>query len=251
MAGLAGSVGSVVSISSAAVYGLGASDPRPFPIPETAQTVAPSESGYAARKRQIELVYEQGDLPVTSIRAGAVYGPHTAHSREWYFVKRALDGRPLIVLAHRGAGRFHTLSVENMAELIALAAASPGKRILNAGDPEPPTVLEIARTIAALMEHEWRELLLPGPEQDTLGDHPWNVATPFVLDMSAAETELGYRPVAAYPEAVRATVEWLLEAIGDRPWREVLNRSPYLETMFDYAREDDYAEGLTRADSEG
>jgi hypothetical protein len=44
--------------------------------------------------------------------------------------------------------------------------------------------------------------------------------------------------VTTYERAVPATVEWLLAAVGDRPWREVLTGSPYLETMFDYDAED-------------
>jgi hypothetical protein len=56
--------------------------------------------------------------------------------------------------------------------------------------------------------------------------------------MSRAETELGYRAVTTYGQAVPATIEWLISAIGTHPWNEVLTGSPYLETMFDYAAED-------------
>lgn len=236
---LAGHVGSVIAISSAAVYGFGSErEPLPVPIPESHSTVAPGDDGYAARKRAIEAMLEAGAPRATLIRAGAVYGPHTRHSREWYFVKRVLDRRPAIILARRGASRFHTISVDNLAELIALAAAKPATRVLNAGDPRPPTVLEIARAISATMQHRWEEVLLAGPEQGTLGDHPWNTETPFVLDMSAAERQLGYQPVTDYRHAVPATVAWLEEATRSSPWRDVLTESRYLETMFDYEAED-------------
>ena len=239
LASLEGRVGSVIAISSAAVYGFGSAvDPLPVPVPEDHKTVAPGETDYAASKRAIELILEQAELPTTVIRPGAVYGPHTKHSREWYFVQRVLDGRKAIVLARGGASRFHTISVDNLAELIALSAAQPATRVLNAGDPEPPTAIEIARVIARMLGHEWKEVLLPGPEQETVGDHPWNVDAPFLLDMSRAEAELGYRPVTTYEQAVAATVKWLIEAVGDRPWHEILSSSPYLETMFDYASED-------------
>jgi nucleoside-diphosphate-sugar epimerase len=239
LASLAGCVGSVIAISSAAVYGWGSeSTPLPEPVPEVHPTVAPNGTGYAARKRAVELILDEAELPTTVIRPGAVYGPNTRHSREWYFVQRVLDRREVIVLARGGVGCFHTLSVDNLAELIALSATRPASRILNAGDPEPPTAVEIARAIGAAMEHQWEEVLLSGPEQGTLGDHPWNVEAPFVLDMSRAETELDYRAVTTYQQAVPATIEWLVSAVGDRPWREVLTGSPYLETMFDYAAED-------------
>src|SRR5436305_608350 len=51
LASLAGRVGSVIAISSAAVYGW--SD-LPIPIPESHQTVEPGDVGYARRKRAIE-----------------------------------------------------------------------------------------------------------------------------------------------------------------------------------------------------
>ena len=40
-----------------------------------------------------------------------------------------------------------------------------------------------------------------------------------VLDMAAAERELGYRPVTTYEESLPETVGWLVEAIGARDWR--------------------------------
>ena len=209
-----------------------------MPVPEDNKTVAPGDADYPGRKRAIELILEEAELPTTVIRPGAVYGPHTKHSREWYFVQRILDRREVLVLARKGTSRFHTISVDNLAELIALSAGQPANRVLNAGDPEPPTAIEISRAIARAMGHTWEEVLLPGPEQGTVGAHPWNVEAPFVLDMSRAEAELGYRAVTNYEEAVPATIEWLIGAVGDRPWREVLTGSPYLETMFDYASEE-------------
>jgi nucleoside-diphosphate-sugar epimerase len=239
LASLAGHVGAVIAISSAAVYGFGTgADPLPVPVPEDHEAVAPGDNDYASRKRAIEVILEEAELPTTVIRPGAVYGPHTKHSREWYFVQRVLDGRQAIVLAREGAGRFHTISADNIAELIACAAARPATRVVNAGDPNAPTALDIARAIAAAMDHDWEEVLLPGPERGNLGAHPWNVEAPFVLDMSRAEGELDYRATTTYEQAVPATIEWLIEAMADRPWNEVLTGSPYLETMFDYAAED-------------
>ena len=58
---------------------------------------------------------------------------------------------------------------------------------------------------------------MPGPEEGTVGDHPWNVPRPFVLDMTEAEIELGYRPVTTYAKAVPETVAWLVEAMRRSP----------------------------------
>lgn len=231
---LAGRVGTVVVVSSAAVYAedLGAAR-LPVPIPETQPTVEPGAGSYAREKRALELaLLEQDALPATVLRPCAIHGPHArSHVREWYFVKRAQDGRRSVLLAHRGESRFHTTATVNLAELIRLACERPGTRVLNSGDPGPPSVLDICRTIARILEHEFDEVLVDGrPEA---ARNPWAVPAPFVLDMSAAGRELGYRPAAAYAEAVEETVAWLVAA------RPPLDE--YMATFFDYAAEDAFA----------
>lgn len=250
---LAGRVGSVVAISSSSVYSdkdghaldeaSGEDDfPRlPVPIPERQLTVAPGTETYSQRKVAIErLLLGCPELRATVIRPAAIYGPRTKHSREWYFVKRALDARRTVVLARRGATRFQTTSVANLAELVALCARRPGTRVLNCGDPEPPTALEIGRLVAAQLGHGWNELLLATAELGTVGDNPWNAPLPFVLDMTEAVLQVGYVPVMTYARAIGETVAWLVEATRDQDWRTVLTNSPYLETMFDYAAEDEF-----------
>ena len=239
---LAGRVGSVIAISSAAVYGWTG---LPVPVPERHPTVEPGDEDYATRKRAIELMLRDApELRATVIRAGAIHGEASPAPREWHFVKRALDGRRVIVLAYRGTARFHTTSVANLAELIALAARRPRARVLNAADPEAPTVLQIARAIGGALGHEWTEVLMPGAEEGTVGDHPWNAPEPFVLDMTEATLQLGYLPVTTYERAVGETVEWLVAATRDRDWREVFRDASYLESTFDYAAEDAYLDGL-------
>jgi nucleoside-diphosphate-sugar epimerase len=246
---LRGRVGSVVVLSSAAVY-----FPEdeadfarlPVPIAERTETVPPGRAGYASKKRAIEVaLLEQDALPATLIRAGAIHGPWSTWAREWHFVKRILDGRRAIVLAYRGESRFHPISVHNLAELIWLAAERPGRRVLNAGDPEPPTVLEIGRAIAANLDHEWAEVLI-GEPVGNVGETVWSTPHPVVLDMTEAEFELGYRPVTTYEQALPETVAWLVEATRGRDWREVLPRSAeIMATAFDYAAEDELIKGLT------
>jgi len=89
-----------------------------------------------------------GPLPTTIIRPCALHGPGSTTPREWFFVKRVRDGRRHVVLVSRGESRFHTTSVE----LIRLALEDPADRILNCGDPNPPTVAEIGRAIAPELE---------------------------------------------------------------------------------------------------
>jgi hypothetical protein len=86
----------------------------------------------------------------------------------------------------------------NIAGLIEVVAVKPGQRMLNSADPDAPSALEILRTIACLLGHEWQEVLLDDDADQSLGRHPWDAPHPFVLDMSAA-TGLGYTPASTMP----------------------------------------------------
>jgi len=250
---LAGRVGSVVAISSASVYADdqrrtldGASDlasfpELPVPIPETQRTVDPGEQSYSTRKVAMERGLLAGPIPATIVRPCAIHGPGAAVLREWYFVKRVLDGRRVVLLPDRGSSRFHTTSVRNLAELVFLAAERPVDRVLNCGDPDPPTVLEIERAIAAALGYEWTEVLLQKNhyELPTAVDTPWSTVRPFIVDMTEAERAIGYRPVVRYDEAVPETVSWLVEATEGRDWRDVLpDAVRHMENSFDYSQED-------------
>jgi nucleoside-diphosphate-sugar epimerase len=240
--GLEGFVGSLVAISTGSVYaddegraldGEGGDPPTlPVPILETQRTAEPGPATYSTQKAELEQTLLHGPLPATVIRACAIYGPGATNPRELFFVKRAFDDRRRVALAWKGESRFHTVSVENLAELIRLAAAQPGNRILNGGDPDPPSTLEICRAIGDALEYEFEPVLLPA---DEFGN-PWALpsSAPFVVSMEAAERELGYRPVTTYPEAVKETCAWLVgELESGRSWE-----GTYIEASLDYAAED-------------
>ena len=250
-------VRSVVVVSSAAVYFEAAGPapeppdavafpPLPVPLTERSPTAPPGLETYATKKASIERTLLANDhLPATLIRAGAIHGPGSTYPREWHFVKRVLDGRRAIVLAWRGRSRFQPISVHNLAELIWLACERPGRRVLNAGDPEPPTVLEISRLIASRMGHEWAEVLIEDPAGE-IGRTPWSVPHDCVLEMTEAQFELGYRPVTTYGAALPETIEWLVEATRERAWQEVLPRAAeYMKDEFDYGGEDALLRALT------
>jgi nucleoside-diphosphate-sugar epimerase len=238
--GLEGLVGSLVVISSASVYaddeGLALDGEEhdfpqlPVPIPETQQAAEPGDATYSTRKAELEQALLAGPLPSTLVRACAIHGPGAKLPRELFFVKRALDGRRRVALGWKGESRFHTTSVPNLAELIRLAALQPGDRLLNCGDPDPPTVLEICEAIGAALEHEFEPVLQPEEGYP----NPWRVPRPIVVSMEAAERELGYRPVTTYPEAVPETCAWLVgELERGRNWD-----GTYLAEMLDYTAED-------------
>ena len=253
LAQLSGLVGSAVVVSSCAVYqdalgrGFDAQDepdgfPRyPVPIPETLDTVPPGPDGYARRKAALEQgLAAARDLPVTLLRAGAVHGPFSRMPRELYFVKRALDRRPVRVLPYGGSSRFHPVHTGNLAELVRLAALRPGDRVLNAGDPSAPTVAEIAQWTDEVTGHRGETVLLDGaPPRPGPSGSPWSVPHPMVLDMTAAERELGYRAVTTYRDALPATVAAITERLAGGDWRAAYPKmADAYGDLFDYAAED-------------
>jgi nucleoside-diphosphate-sugar epimerase len=252
--------GSVIAFSSASVYADARTgrkllaDPWaaewPNPIPESQPTVAPGGDDYSARKAAVErILLERHPSPATILRPGAIYGPRDTWSREWHFVKRALDGRRLVVLPDRGRSCFHPVASANVAELVRLAAEKPGRRVLNAGDEPPRTVLEIAKGVAEAMGHDWALLLVPEPiTPETAVAHPWAAPKPFVLEVARAREELGYADLVSYPEAIAATCRWLRTATAGRDWREVLPVAARLYGgLFDYEAEDAAARRWTAA----
>ncbi|MYR46928.1 NAD(P)-dependent oxidoreductase [Streptomyces sp. SID5910] len=256
---LAGRVGSAVVISSVSVYEdakgrnfdtqaePGGFPEYPVPLTEEQRTVRPGDTSYSTRKAALETgLLAAGDrLPVTLLRAGAVHGPHCRTPRELYFVKRNLDGRRRRVLAYGGESRFHPAGVRNIAELIRLAAPRPGTRVLNAVDPDAPTVAEIAAAIDTVMGVETEDVLVDGPPPvDGVGDTPWSVPAPVVCDMTAAQRQLGYRPVARYAETLPDTVAWIEERLAGRDWREAFPKmAQNYGELFDYAAEDAWQAG--------
>ncbi|MFG3281123.1 NAD-dependent epimerase/dehydratase family protein [Streptomyces sp. NPDC048111] len=254
LAGFADRIGSAVVISSGAVYeddrGRGfdtqdepdGSPHYPLPIPESQPTVAPGDATYATRKVALERELLDSPIPATLLRAGAIHGPHCQSPRELHFVKRALDGRPVRVLAHRGESRFHTAHVSNIAELIRLAARRPGDRVLNAADGESLSVAEISAAIDEVLGVRSELVLVDGPPpRGTIGSTPWSLPHPVVYDMRAAERELGYRPVTGYVQSLPATVEWLADRLAGREWSEAFPKMAraYADAgLFDYAAED-------------
>ena len=226
LAQLAGDVGSVVVISTGSVY-LGrnggyldvATDDDfptyPVPLRETDPIVDNAEQTYSPLKAAMERrLLAADDLPVSILRPGAIHGPHSRALREWFFIKRVLDGRRRVVLAHDGASRFSTSSTANIAELVALCAEQPGRRVLNAVDEDGLSVAEIGRAVFTAMGHEAEILTFAGPPQGELGSNPWGIARPILLSMAAARTQLGYVPAVSYVEGLADDIRWVTDAVA-------------------------------------
>nr|WP_221374800.1 NAD-dependent epimerase/dehydratase family protein [Actinoplanes polyasparticus] len=247
-------VSSTVMISSKAVYVDGegnhvnsAAPPRfDAAVTEQQATLKPgdmpynSPQGYGANKVAAELVLLDSGLPVTVLRPSKVHGEGAAPPREWYFVKRALDRRPALLLAGHGKGADHPSAAVNIAALVEVVAEQPGRRILNAADPDVPDGLTISRLIAALAGHTWHEVFLDEDAPPRLGRHPWHRIPPIVLDTSAGQA-LGYRPVGDYAATVTDEISRMIDQVARHPAWTPSGISPEATAMwFDYAAEDSW-----------
>jgi len=245
-------VGAFVVVSSSSVYRddagrtldeavTGGFPELPEPIRETQTTVSPGDATYSTRKVELErTLLDDATTPVTILRPAAVHGLGSIHPREWWFVKRILDGRKAIPIAYKGASRFHTSAAANIAELTRIALGSRGSRILNIADPLAPSVAQIATLIARHMGYAGRIMEMAGDEFPAqIGHTPWSVPRPFVLDTGAA-VALGYSPVTTYARSVGATCDDLVRAAAaGKDWRAqfpILASYPY--DLFDYRSED-------------
>jgi nucleoside-diphosphate-sugar epimerase len=251
-------IGSLVFISSKAVYVDGhgrhsnSDEPPEFPGPVTEEqpTLAPadldydSREGYGPNKVAAENVLLDSGMAVSVLRPSRIHGTGGQRPREWAFVKRVLDGRQHLLLAHGGRGANHPTAAVNLAALVAFCAARPAVRILNSADPDAPNGLAISRIIAAYLEHSWTEILLDQTAPEDLGHHPWNTLPPFILDTSAAQ-RLGFVPAGRYAETVREEVDWLIRAArsGDPDGVLPSPDDPYFRAFFDYGREDAWLDG--------
>lgn len=247
-------VSSAVMISSKAVYvdELGrhsnSHDPPEFgaPITEDQPTLRPngaaydSREGYGPNKVAAEETLLASGHPVTVLRPSKIHGAWSRQPREWYFVKRVLDQRPVVPLARRGKGADHPSSALNIAALIETVANEPGARVLNVADPDCPDGRAIASVIAAHLGHSWQPVLLDDDAPEELGRHPWDRIPPVRLDTTAAR-RLGYTPVGDYAGTVSDEVDWLVEAASsdDPRLRSVVDGLPTPEAS-EYASEDEY-----------
>lgn len=257
LAGLAGHVDSLVVISTGSVY-LGANatsfetatddDSYPefaVPLTENCPTIDDDRPTYGALKAAMErALLAVADLPVSILRPGAVHGPRSPKLREFYFIKRALDNRPHLVLSRNGESRFSTSSTLNIAALVVACARRPGARVLNATDEENYSTREQGQAVFDVMGHRAEIFGFDGGAVDDLGATPWDAAKPYACSMQRARDEVGYQPAVTYREAVKSDLDWLLaELDAGRTWQELFPSvvSRYGEHgWFPYEQEDQW-----------
>lgn len=238
-------IGSLTVISSVSVYcdadgrTMDQAQGRGFPafpaaIAEDQPTIAPGPDTYPSRKAALERVLlDHARCPVALLRPGAIHGEHSRQPREWWFIKRILDGRRRVPLAFDGATRFHTSATANIAALCRLTSEKPSTGAFNIVDPTALSARQIGQAIASAYGVELDIVALNGPPLGHVGEHPWCIPADMIMDMARARG-LGYQPAVTYPDTI-VKVCHSAEAMV----RTGIALPAYLGAeFFDYARED-------------
>ena len=202
---------------------------------EDSPTVAAGPETYSTRKIAMEEALRSvASCPVTILRPCAIHGPDSKHAREWWFVKRLLDGRTAIPLAYRGQSRFQTTSVAAITDAILLAVAGDLPAVANVSDADCPTVAEIGRTIMGIMGARADLIGLPDAASypPKLGATPWSIPRPMVCS-AAATAQL------TYAQSVEPAIKWLTNSVPSENWTQSLPQlAAYATHTFDYQVDD-------------
>ena len=204
------------------------------PLTEETTTVPAGPETYSTRKIAMENeLLANADIPVTILRPCVIHGPYSKHSREWWFVKRILDGRKQIPLAYGGRSQFQTTSASAIAEVILRSSNEDLPAVINVADLDSPTVKEIGQTIITAMNSNAELVgLADAPYPATEGATPWSIPQPFICDSSA-------RSINSYAETVPDTINWLVDKVHGKSWQELLPQlASYPQELFDYLNDD-------------
>lgn len=242
-------VGRLTVISSASVYAdchgrtldEAAQDGFPEfggPICEQQSTVAPGPESYSTRKLRMEnRALELFGDRATILRPCAIYGAWSRHPREWWFVKRMLDGRERIPLIHGGRSRFQTTNAKDIGAFALHAAEREIGGIFNIADDGCPTVKDIGAALAQFLDYTPRWVPIDGT--GLIGRTPWSVEQPFMVS-NAKMKATGFGSPSTYGTGARAAAQWLLD-LAPTDWRAAFPQlAAYPWDLFDYHSEDAY-----------
>lgn len=237
-----GACGQLVVLSTASVYADSAGNgfetgggfpAYPDPIAEGQPTVSPGP-GYSAGKAAMEQSLAGSDTLI--LRPGAVHGVGARHPREWWVLKRLMDGRSRIPLEHGGASLFHTTSAKGMAGFTAHCLARQIAGTFNVADHDAPTATDIVRSIARSTGHALGIVPLPGGDFGTVGHSPWSVPRPLHLSLARA-LATGWDGGPGHAASMPAFCAWM--ATHRNAWQTAFPVfAAYGHDPFDYAAED-------------
>lgn len=241
--------GRLVVVSSASVYcdaegwTLDEAAQNGFPnfvhaITESQATVTPGPETYSTRKMRMENAARDCFRErATILRPCAIHGPWSRHPREWWFVKRLLDGRRNIPLAHRGMAQFQTTAARLIGKAALSAVVKSMAGTFNLADDNSPTVHCIDLAIAEALGQKPNFVLFDCDSTGAVGRTPWSIPAPMVVSGSKANETFDLTRLP-YSFAVNRVVDWLADR-NPPDWRQAFPQlAAYPWDLFDYEAED-------------
>ncbi|WP_298304294.1 hypothetical protein [uncultured Erythrobacter sp.] len=255
-------VGRLITISSASVYcddqgrtldeaAVNGFPEFDAPVDEEQSTVPPGPQTYSTRKVRMEnrALDLFGDR-ATVIRPCAIYGPHGKHPREWWFVKRILDGRTKIPLAFAGRSQFDTTDTQDIAKFCIEADNFAWGGVYNLASDAHESVAQIGREIAELCEAQVELKLFEGAPIGSVGRTPWSVPRSFRISSNkSCALENGQGDASGFGaryggHSLSAQIKWFRRN-PPADWRAAFPQlAAYPWDLFDYAAEDRFLSSL-------
>jgi UDP-glucose 4-epimerase len=145
-------------------------------------------------------------LPTVALRFSNVYGPGSGHKQSVVakFIRRALDGAPLVVYGDGGQTR-DLIFIDDLVAAIRLAATTPGLsgEVFQVATSCETSVLELARLLAQVLEAE----AAGQPEIRFEPGQPGDMRRNFA-DTTKALAMLGWQATTTLAEGLPRTVRW-------------------------------------------
>src|SRR2546421_5683855 len=197
-------VARVVFASSSSVYGEEKRDAKEEEF--CRQPLSPYAVQKCASEQYAQLFYRLYRLPVVTLRYFNVFGPRQDYASPYAsvvarFCKAALNSRPVTIYGDGQQSRDFTY-IDNVISANLLAAAAPEEKIaghiLDCATGTSVSVLELANALAELTGRPLAQSLEPSRVGD-IRDSRANI--------SAIESELGYRVLVSWKEGLRRTLE--------------------------------------------
>jgi nucleoside-diphosphate-sugar epimerase len=194
----------VVFASSSSVYGASLEVPKVETM--TPAPVSPYAVSKLAGEHYCRVFYELYGLETVSLRYFNVYGPRQDPASEYAavipkFIALALEGKPLEVHGDGHQSRDFTY-VDDAVQATLLAATAPevGGAVLNVGAGSTHSVLDLVRTLEAILGRHLEVRHTP--------PRPGDVRIT-LADIASARRRLGYEPRVPLEEGLRRTVAFV------------------------------------------
>lgn len=229
---LKGRVGRFVNIGTGQVYLVLKDCPTPTPEAAFAGVLMDRPEGgeggawdYGVGKREGEKVlFEAQDFPFTTLRLPVMQGPRDHKFRLHAYVRRALDGGP-VLLPKEKSGRLRHLFIRDAAACAANLSGGLGKAYNLAMLEDSVTLPELVREVFRILGREPEVLEVPSEKLAEAGIPEWSspLSGSWIsfLDPSAAVREIGFK-TTPWKEWLAQTVAWVAAdlAVSQEPGYE-------------------------------